>query len=280
MPTAPPTADLDPADRSRRTSPYDAYVAAYEAYTARREPGGVAGPDPMGILPVLLDLLGDVAGRETLDAGCGQGYLARVLAARGARVTGVDLSPRLIELARAKDARGTIAYRVADLSRPLPDLAGRFARIGSYLVLNDVEDHRGFAATLAQALAPGGRLVLALNNPYAAVVRKGLPDYFASGSVHPSGLAGVGVPVPFYHRTLPEYLDAFLGAGLRLVRLVDVDHPGVAAERAGGQPPGAPGSPLPVAEQLPRFMALAFTRPERPEPARARRPTRRSVTGE
>jgi hypothetical protein len=32
----------------------------------------------------------------------------------------------------------------------------------------------------------------------------------ASGTVHPSGLAGAGVPVPCYHRTLPEYLDAFL----------------------------------------------------------------------
>jgi SAM-dependent methyltransferase len=239
-------------------------VAQYEAYTAQREPGGAAGPDPMGILPVLLALLGDVAGEEVLDAGCGQGYLARVLAARGARVTGIDLSPGLVRLARAKDPHGAIAYRVADLSRPLPDLAGRFAGIGSYLVLNDVADHRGFATTLAGVLAPGGRLALALNNPYAAVVRKGLPDYFASGTVHPSGLAGAGVPVPFYHRTLPEYLDAFLDAGLRLDRLVDVDHPGVAAARAAGRPPGAPGSPLPAGEQLPRFMVLAFAKPDTP----------------
>ena len=244
-----------------RASPYDAYVAEYEAYTARREPDGTAGPDPMGILPRLLALLGDVAGAEALDAGCGQGYLARVLAAAGARVTGIDLSPRLIALARAKDAHGAIGYRVADLSRPLPDLAGRFARIGSYLVLNDVEDHRGFAATLAAVLAPGGRLVLALNNPYAAVVRKGLPDYFASGSVHPSGLAGAGVPVPFHHRTLADYLDAFLATGLRLSRLVDVDHPEVAAARAAGRPPGSPGSPFPAGEQLPRFMVLAFEKP-------------------
>ncbi len=244
-----------------RSSPYDAYVPAYEAYTAAREPGGTAGPDPMGILPNLLDLLGDVAGEETLDAGCGQGYLARVLAARGARVTGIDLAPGLIQLAQAKDPHGGIEYRVADLSRPLPALAGRFTRIGSYLVLNDVEDYRGFATTLAQVLAAGGRLALALNNPYAAVVRKGLPDYFASGSVHPSGLAGAGVPVPFYHRTLADYLDAFLAAGLRLTRLLDVDHPAAAAERAAGRPPGTPGARFTARHQLPWFMALAFTRP-------------------
>jgi hypothetical protein len=35
------------------------------------------------------------------------------------------------------------------------------------MVLNDVEDYQGFAATLAQALKVGGRAVLAFNNPYA-----------------------------------------------------------------------------------------------------------------
>jgi SAM-dependent methyltransferase len=35
-------------------------------------------------------------------AGCGEGYLARILAARGVRVTGIDLSPRLIDLARCE----------------------------------------------------------------------------------------------------------------------------------------------------------------------------------
>jgi hypothetical protein len=44
------------------------------------------------------------------------------------------------------------------------------------LVLNDVEDYQGFAATLAQLLKPRGRAVHALNNPYAYVVRKRLAD--------------------------------------------------------------------------------------------------------
>jgi len=75
-----------------RTSDYDDYSAEYAAYVAEREQGGVEG-DPLGILPGLLELLSDVAGRSVLDGGCGEGYLARVLAGRGARVTGIDLSP-------------------------------------------------------------------------------------------------------------------------------------------------------------------------------------------
>ena len=49
--------------------------------------------DDLGIQPQLLKHIGDIAGQSVLDAGCGEGYLARVLAARGAQVTGIDLLP-------------------------------------------------------------------------------------------------------------------------------------------------------------------------------------------
>src|SRR4051812_15078313 len=91
---------------------YDEYAEEYAAYTAQRE---AADEDPMGILPVMLDLLSNLSGLTALDAGCGEGYLARIMAARGARVTGIDISPRLIQMARDRDPRGAIDYRVADL---------------------------------------------------------------------------------------------------------------------------------------------------------------------
>jgi SAM-dependent methyltransferase len=108
---------------------YDAYADQYEAFVAKRERAGPEA-DPYGLLPPLLDLLGDIAGRQVLDAGCGEGYLARALAARGAHVTGIDLSPRLIELARARDPGGRIDYQVGDLSQPRPTAVGRFDAVG------------------------------------------------------------------------------------------------------------------------------------------------------
>src|ERR687886_2839360 len=93
-------------------NPWDEYAAEYGQFIARREQADL---ERDAILCRMLDLLGDLTGREVLDAGCGEGFLARVLAARGARVTGLDLSPRLIALARAKVSAGRIAYRVADL---------------------------------------------------------------------------------------------------------------------------------------------------------------------
>jgi hypothetical protein len=66
-------------------------------------------------------------------------------------------------------------------------LAERFDRIGSHLVLNDVADHRGFAATLASLARPGARVVLAFNNSYSSVVREHIVDYFANGPVGVNG---------------------------------------------------------------------------------------------
>src|SRR5919202_2740933 len=104
-------------------NPWDEHADAYARVVAERDQGD---PERTPLVARLLERLGDVAGREVLDAGCGEGFLSRMLAARGARVTGLDLSPRLIQLARDKDPQGTIDYRVADLSRPLPEFEGRF----------------------------------------------------------------------------------------------------------------------------------------------------------
>jgi 2-polyprenyl-3-methyl-5-hydroxy-6-metoxy-1,4-benzoquinol methylase len=90
---------------------YDAYESEYAPSVASRELDG-AENDPHGILPSMLDLLGDLRNQRALDAGCGEGYLARVLAGRGARITGMDISPRLIEQARGKSPGGGIHYQV------------------------------------------------------------------------------------------------------------------------------------------------------------------------
>ncbi len=232
---------------SSPSNPWDEFASEYAQVLEER---GQVGAEAGGMLERLLDLLGNLDGASVLDAGCGEGQLARVLAARSARVTGVDLSPRLIAKARAQDPAGEIDYRVGDLSEPHPDLAGRFDLIGSYLVLNDVQRYREFAATLASLTKPGGRIVLAFNNPYSSVVREHVTDYFASGTMGTYlGMWERGVRARYYHRTLEQYLDAFRDAGLTLMKLVDV--------------PDVFGLEwvLPRGSRFPRFMILAFDKP-------------------
>lgn len=52
--------------------------------------------------PSMVDLSGDVEGRRVLDAGCGAGPLTAALREKGAIVSGFDLSPSMIDLARER----------------------------------------------------------------------------------------------------------------------------------------------------------------------------------
>jgi len=174
------------------------------------------------IIPPLLEAVGDVTGLTVLDAGCGEGVVSRLLAERGATVTGIDVAPRFVELAQERDTSGTISYLCHDLSQPLPAQQGQFDCIVSNLVLNDVPDYQGFIATLATVLKPAGRIVLSMNNPYSAVFRQKVDNYFDSATATLYGMAREGIAVYYYHRTMEEYMTAFQANGLLLRRLLDI----------------------------------------------------------
>lgn len=198
---------------------YNEYASQYSDMITAQEKAGVL-PENM---TRFLQVVGDVAGLTVLDAGCGEGYLSRILASRGASVTGVDISAPLVAIAHTKEFADQITYQVADLSQPHPEYQEHFDLVTSFFVLNDVYDYQGFLATLGSALRPAGRLVAFMNNPYSFVLKNFVTDYFASGAFPYLGMAELGVKVHFYQRTLQDYLDASFSAGLQLERLVDVE---------------------------------------------------------
>ena len=105
---------------------------------------------------------GLLAGR-LLDSGCGTGEHTLLAAARGAEATGIDVSARAIELARAKAAeRGSAArFETGDVLR-LGDLGLTFDTVldsGVFHVFDD-EDRVRYVASLAAALRPGGHCYL------------------------------------------------------------------------------------------------------------------------
>lgn len=111
--------------------------------------------------------LGVTAGEAVLDLACGHGRHAIDMARRGLRVTGVDLSPRYLELAEADaNAAGVEVRWLARDMRAL-DFAGEFDGAYSFFTsfgyYGDAEND-GVIASLARALKPGGRLLLDLVN--------------------------------------------------------------------------------------------------------------------
>jgi 2-polyprenyl-3-methyl-5-hydroxy-6-metoxy-1,4-benzoquinol methylase len=202
---------------------YDQYADAYAQMIDEREPG-LFSPYHDLVVPCLLECIGDVAGLAVLDAGCGHGHVARILSDCGARVVAVDVSPRMIDIARAADPETTIEYRVHDLSDPLPQYARQFDLAISNLVLNDVPCYRGYVSTLGEVVRSGGRVVASMSNPYSAVMRNKVEHYFDSGVAREyQGLASRGVRVYHYHRTMEEYITAFVEAGFYVRHYSDVD---------------------------------------------------------
>ena len=110
----------------------------------------------------LVDAVAEVRPERVLEVGCGWGELAEWIAREtGATVVAVDLSPRMVELARE---RGVDA-RVADVQQ-LPFADGEFDCVVAAWMLYHVPDLDRAFAELARVLRPGGRLVAATNSRF------------------------------------------------------------------------------------------------------------------
>ena len=100
-----------------------------------------------------------VKGSRVLDAACGEGYGAALLAAAADSVTGVDISEQAIEHAKARYPVENLEFRVADcLQLPFDD--STFDCIVSFETLEHLEDHRGLLSEFRRVLAPEGFLLL------------------------------------------------------------------------------------------------------------------------
>ena len=161
----------------------------------------------------------------------------------------MDISPRLLEHARNLEARDPhgIEFIEADLARGLPSHKGAFDLATSNMMLDDCEDLAGVLCGIADALKPDGRLLLSMNNPYALVRRGKVKDYFASRALTQTfGTERAEFEVPFYYRTLEEWVTAFSQTGFLLRSLVDV--------------PPNPGDPHLPDEPVPKIMLLEVIR--------------------
>ena len=98
---------------------------------------------------------------DALDAGCGTGFLAFELAARGHRVTGVDFAPAMIAEARRKAAERALSVRFeeGDAER-LPFGAASFDLVISRHVLWTLPHPEAAVDEWIRVLRPGGRLVI------------------------------------------------------------------------------------------------------------------------
>lgn len=119
-------------------------------------------------IPALFSLLPDLKGKRILDLGCGFGEHCRRFIEEGAvRVTGIDISEKMLKIAREENSDPAIEY----INMPMEDL-GKLAENGekydlvvSSLALHYVEDFAGVVRNVSNLLREGGEFVFSQEHP-------------------------------------------------------------------------------------------------------------------
>ena len=163
--------------------------------------------------PEMIRLAGDVDGLRVLDAGCGSGPLAEALRAKGAVVSGFDLSPAMVELARQRLGEDA-DVRVADLGRPLPYADDAFDLVVASLSLHYVKDWALALGEVRRVLKPRGRLTVSIIHPMIYAIVYPDADYFALTQYSEDyDFGDRKVWMTYWHRPLQDVINTFIDSG-------------------------------------------------------------------
>ncbi len=214
--------------------------------------------------PLVLQELAPVSGKHVLDLGCGEGYVARLVAQAGAQsVFGIDISSEMVERAQraaARDAPCLMTFECGNATNFENFPRKKFDRViavfmVSYLTCAEMS---AVFRTVRSRLAPGGRFIFTVPHPflpYSRPLQK--PVYFdAKGRSYFDGVDesyegyiwrrdGKAVPVSYMHKTFADYFDALAAAGFETLPKVielQVTEEHLALDRAFFE--GAVGHPL------------------------------------
>jgi 2-polyprenyl-3-methyl-5-hydroxy-6-metoxy-1,4-benzoquinol methylase len=212
--------DVNPANAKN----IDAYNDVDDAFLNRWDPDGDDGRKYL-LNPTIFRMLGPLSGQRVMDAGCGQGYLSRMMASAGASVTGVEPAGHFIEFARRSEERQPLGvqYLQRDLSR-LGEIEGpHFDAVVANMVLLDIADWESAVSNCLAVLKPRGLFIFSLLHPCWT------PDAVATWTSHrqvelreylrPYEIRGAyGVN---FHRPLSSYLNFVLSRGANVVEVAE-----------------------------------------------------------
>jgi ubiquinone/menaquinone biosynthesis C-methylase UbiE len=189
--------------------------------------------------PALWSLLGDVSGLSVLDAGCGNGYLTRILATKGANAVGIDYSKTFIKYCRKSEEEMNLGCKFYEASiTKMNDFKSQsFDLVVSNIVMVDVLDYKTAFKEIARVLKDDGRFIWSNVHPVfgrtAGAINVRLPRdsprnesrylkmidrYYDSGG---ELLIWMTKPIWQFIRTLEEYSKALKNAGFVISQILE-----------------------------------------------------------
>ncbi|MFH1551660.1 MAG: class I SAM-dependent methyltransferase [bacterium] len=180
--------------------------------------------------PVILELIGNVKNKKILEIGCGNGYLSRLLAQKGAEVIGTDLSQKLLDYAKEKEEINPVGIKY--FQRDAANLKGLknnfFDIVIANMCLMDIKDADKAVEEANRVLKKNGRFVFSINHPVFfrqawVYARRNGKKFFARAILKyktPCALKqtlwSTGIKVMGYRRPIEEYLKYLKNTGFVL----------------------------------------------------------------
>jgi len=171
----------------------------------------------------IFDLTGNPKGKKILDAGCGTGYLSRLLAKKGAQVTGVEPAQKPYKycLKKEKEQNQGIKYLQADLSE-LSEFKEEFDVVVSNMVFMDIPDYKTAIKNCISSLKKGGLFIFSISHPafpgsdseWKELGYVKIGDYFdPEPAKQRFGIS--------FDRPISEYVNFVIGSGCSLQKIVE-----------------------------------------------------------
>ena len=207
-----------PSSRCRSIA-YDAYQDLAESYA---EGIDTKPHNAFYERPAMIAMWPDLSGLRVLDAGCGPGVYADLLTRRGAIVTAMDVSDRMIELAR-KRLGPEADLRLFDISHPLEMFTdGTFDFINAPLCLDYVENWRTVFLEFKLILKPNGLFQFSCGHPAFDAEYYGTGNYFDVEQVECTWTGfGKKVVMPSFRRSLQDVLMPLIESGFTIQQVLE-----------------------------------------------------------
>src|ERR1700722_3590772 len=216
--------------------------------------------------PIVMQELAPLTGKHVLDLGCGEGFVARLVAQAGAAsVFGIDISSEMVGRAQQAAASGApcpMTFKTGNATTYQEFAREQFDRVIAVFMVSYLTCAQMTAVfrTVHSRLAPGGRFIFTVPHPFLPYIRplqkpvyfdsRGR-DYFAGVDESYEGYIwrrdGKAVPVSYMHKTFGDYFNALAAAGFQtLPKIIElrVSEEHLALDRAFFE--GAAGYPLQV----------------------------------
>jgi SAM-dependent methyltransferase len=172
--------------------------------------------------PATLSLLPDVTRKKVLDAGCAAGWYCKWLLEKGADVTAIDFSPRMIEMTRKRIGDKAEIIR-ADLNEPLNFVEDKSIDIVlSSLTLHYIRDWNLVMTEFYRILKPLGSLIFSVHHPFMDFTYFNRENYFLTEIIEDEWETTEGkVKVQFYRRPLSNIISPIIEAGFTIEKLIE-----------------------------------------------------------